>query len=306
MMNIILLVKNMRRPVKIHLTRPRAVLLMALFCMPVALAAYAGFYWGAQSAREGEVVEASAAAADGSEGKQVTRELREHINALAARLGTLQAHVIRLDAVGRRLVDLAGLDNGEFNFNNPPPQGGPESVSVFDQPTIKLPGLLQSVDALDKRLEDRGQQFNVLESFFMNRNLLNAVLPAGRPVQDGWVSSFFGFRADPFTGRRAHHDGVDIAGKKGDPIEVVASGIVSFSGERSGYGNLVEVNHGNGYVTRYGHNAINLVKEGDKVDKGQIVAMMGSTGRSTGPHVHFEVWRDGKVVNPIKYLSDVR
>lgn len=306
MMNIILLVKNMRRPVKVHLTRPRAVLLLALFCVPMALAAYAGFYWGTQSAREGEVVEASAAVADGSEGKQVTRELREHINALAARLGTLQAHVIRLDAVGRRLVDIAGLDNGEFNFNNPPPQGGPESVSVFDQPTIKLPGLLQSVDALDRQLEDRGQQFNVLESFFMSRNLLNAVLPAGQPVRDGWVSSFFGFRADPFTGRRAHHDGVDIAGKKGDPIEVVASGIVSFSGERSGYGNLVEVNHGNGYVTRYGHNAINLVKEGDKVDKGQIVAMMGSTGRSTGPHVHFEVWRDGKIVNPIKYLSDVR
>src|SRR3569832_2140960 len=116
MMNIILLVKNMRRPVKIHLTRPRAVLLMALFCMPVALAAYAGFFWGAQSARVGEVVEASAAAADGSECKQVTRELREHIKALAARLGTLQAHVIRLDAVGRRLVDLAGLVFGVFFF----------------------------------------------------------------------------------------------------------------------------------------------------------------------------------------------
>src|SRR3569833_4087531 len=306
MMNIILLVKNMRRPVKIHLTRPRAVLQMALLCMPEALAANAGIYWGAQSAREGEVVEASAAAADGSECIQVTRELREHINALAARLGTLQAHVIRLDAVGRRLVDLAGLDNGEFNFNTPPPQVGPESVSVFDLPTIKLPGLLQSVDALDKRLEDRGQQFYVLESFFMNRNLLNAVLPAGRPVQDGWVSSFFGFRADPFTGRRAHHDGVDIAGKAGDPIEAVASGIVAFSGERSGYGNLVEINHGNGYVTRYGHNAVNLVEEGDKVDKGQVVAMMGSTGRSTGPHVHFEVLRNGKIVNPIKYLSDAR
>src|SRR3569623_1041876 len=247
MMNIILLVKNMRRPVKIHLTRPRAVLLMALFCMPVALAACAGFYWGAQSARAGEVVEASAAAADGSEGKQVTRELREHINALAARLGTLQAHVIRLDAVGRRLVDMAGLDNGEFNFNNPPPQGGPESVSVFESPAVKLPGLLQSVETLEQQLEDRGQQFLARESFFMNRNLLDAVLPAGQPVQDGWVSSFFGFRADPFTGRRAHHDGVDIAGKAGDPIEAVASGIVAFSGERSGYGNLVEINHGNGY-----------------------------------------------------------
>lgn len=305
MVNVILLVKNMRRPVKIHLTRFRATLLMALLLIPMVLAGYAGFYWGSQSARDGAVTDVSVAATDLGQAT-ASRELREHINALAARLGTLQAHVIRLDAVGRRLVDLAGLNNGEFNFNNPPPQGGPESVSVFEQPTIKLPGLLQSVDALDKQLEDRGQQFNVLESFFMNRNLLNAVLPAGRPVQDGWVSSFFGFRADPFTGRRAHHDGVDIAGKKGDPIEVVASGIVSFSGERSGYGNLVEINHGNGYVTRYGHNAINLVKEGDKVTKGQVVAMMGSTGRSTGPHVHFEVLRDGKIVNPIKYLSDVR
>src|SRR3569833_76238 len=203
MMNIILLVKNMRRPVKIHLTRPRAVLLMALFCMPVALAAYAGFYWGAQRAREGEEVEASAAAADGSEGKQLKRELREHINAHAARQGTLQAHVIRLVAVGRRLVDLAGLVIGECNFYNPPPLGGPESVSVFDQPTIKLPGLLQSVDALDKRLEDRGQQFNVLESFFMNRNLLIVVLLVGWLVLVGWVLFFFGFRADPFTGRRA-------------------------------------------------------------------------------------------------------
>lgn len=305
MMNVILLVKNMRRPVKIHLTRPRAVLLMTLFLLPMVMAGYAGFYWGSQNAREVAIVDTGVTAADAGQ-TTVSRELREHVNALAARLGTLQAHVIRLDAVGRRLVDLAGLDNGEFNFNNPPSQGGPESVSVFEQPTIKLPGLLQSVDALDKQIEDRGQQFNVLESFFMNRNLLNAVLPAGRPVQDGWVSSFFGFRADPFTGRRAHHDGVDIAGKKGDPIEVVASGIVIFSGERAGYGNLVEINHGNGYVTRYGHNALNLVKEGDRVTKGQVVAMMGSTGRSTGPHVHFEVLRDGRIVNPIKYLSDVR
>lgn len=305
MMNVILLVKNMHRPVKIHLTRPRAVLLMTLFLLPMMMAGYAGFYWGSQSAREAAVVDIGVVATDADQ-TTVSRELHEHVNALAARLGTLQAHVIRLDAVGRRLVDLAGLDNGEFNFNNPPSQGGPESVSVFEQPTIKLPGLLQSVDALDKQLEDRGQQFNVLESFFMNRNLLNAVLPAGRPVQDGWVSSFFGFRADPFTGRRAHHDGVDIAGKKGDPIEVVASGIVIFSGERSGYGNLVEINHGNGYVTRYGHNALNVVKEGDRVTKGQVVAMMGSTGRSTGPHVHFEVLRDGRIVNPIKYLSDVR
>lgn len=301
MMNVILLIKNMQRPVKVHLTRTRVAMLMSLLLVPLALAAYAGFYFGSQSVRNsGEGLETA------SESTQISREVRENLNALAARLGALQAHVIRLDAVGRRLVDMAGLKNGEFDFNNAPAQGGPEPVSVFESPAIKLPGLLESMEALDKRLQDRGQQFTTLETFFMNRNLLDAVLPAGRPVQDGWVSSFFGFRADPFTGRRAHHDGVDIAGKKGDAIEVVASGIVSFSGVRAGYGNLVEVNHGNGYVTRYGHNAVNLVKEGDRVAKGQSVATMGSTGRSTGPHVHFEVLRDGKIVNPIKYLSDVR
>lgn len=302
MMNVILLVKNMRRPVKIHLTRARVALALALLVVPFALAMSAGFYWGAQSARDAVLAEGADATAGGEQASQ----LREHLNALTARLGSLQAHVIRLDAVGRRLVDMAGLDKGEFDFNNPPAQGGPEVVSVLEPAEIKLPGLLQSVDALDRQLEDRGQQFNVLESFFMNRNLLDAVLPAGRPVQNGWVSSFFGFRADPFTGRRAHHDGIDIAGRQGDAIEVVAAGIVSYSGQRAGYGNLVEINHGNGYVTRYGHNAINLVKEGDKVEKGQVVAMMGSTGRSTGPHVHFEVVRNGKIVNPIKYLSAVR
>ncbi len=306
MMNIILLVKNMPRPVKIHLTRLRMLGLATALAAPVVFAAYLGFYWGDQSARGELLAEAGAPAGAPAQENKLTREMREHLNALVARLGSLQAHVIRLDAMGRRLVGIAGLDEGEFDFENPPAQGGPEPLPLFEESVVKLPGLMESVDALDKQLEDRTQQFSVLESMFMNRNLLDSVLPAGRPVQDGWVSSYFGFRADPFTGRRAHHDGVDIAGKKGDSIEVVGSGVVTFSGARSGYGNLVEINHGNGYVTRYGHNQINLVKEGDKVNKGQAVALMGSTGRSTGPHVHFEVLRNGKVVNPIKYLSDAR
>lgn len=307
MLNIILLVKNMQRPVKIHLTRTRALAVASVLIMPIVLAAGMGFYWGAQQGRS----EVLAVVSDGTivgdqSGNQITREMREHLNALVARLGSLQAHVIRLDAVGRRLVDMAGLDNGEFDFENSPAQGGPEVLPVFEPSAVKLPGLMESVDALDKQLEDRSQQFSVLESLLMNRNLMDSVLPAGQPVEDGWVSSYFGFRPDPFTGRRAHHDGVDIAGKQGGPIEVVGSGVVTFSGARAGYGNLVEINHGNGYLTRYGHNQVNLVKEGDKVNKGQVLALMGSTGRSTGPHLHFEVLRNGKVVNPIKYLSDAR
>lgn len=308
MLNIILLVKNMQRPVKIHLSRTRALAVAAVLIMPVALAAGLGFYWGAQQGRSEALVALSeTGVVEGNQaGNQITREMREHLNALVARLGSLQAHVIRLDAVGRRLVDMAGLDNGEFNFENPPAQGGPEIPLAFEPPAVKLPGLQESVDALDRQLEDRAQQFSVLESLLMNRNLMDSVLPAGRPVEDGWVSSYFGIRSDPFTGRRVHHAGIDIAGKQGAPIEVVGSGVVIFSGARAGYGNLVEVNHGNGYITRYGHNQVNLVKEGDKVNKGQVLALMGSTGRSTGPHLHFEVLRNGKVVNPIKYLSDAR
>ena len=195
------------------------------------------------------------------------------------------------------------MEKGEFDFGSPPPQGGPEQPRVLDEEALPLPGLVSSVDSLDQQLEDRQQQLNVLETLFMNRDLLGEVLPAGRPVKHGWLSSYFGYRIDPFTGRRTRHDGVDIAGKLGEPVMAVAAGVVTYAGKRYGYGNLVEINHGNGFVTRYGHNSMVKVKVGQTVSKGQVVALMGSTGRSTGPHVHFEVWRRGRVVNPLKYLN---
>ncbi len=305
MMNIILLAKKMQRPVKIHLSRSRAIaLVIAVLVVPIALASYLGFYWGSEYAR-GEVTVAMTdpGAAQSSAEEGMPREVQETINALTARLGSLQAQVIRLNALGKRLVDMAGLEKGEFDFGSQPPQGGPEQPVALEEQTLPLPSLVNSVDALNQQLSDRQQQLNVLEMVFMNRNLLDEVLPGGRPVSDGWLSSYFGYRADPFTGRRAHHDGVDIAGKLGEPIVAVAAGVVTFSGKRSGYGNMVEVNHGNGFVTRYGHNSENKAVVGETVSKGQTLALMGSTGRSTGPHVHFEVWRGGRVVNPLKYLS---
>jgi murein DD-endopeptidase MepM/ murein hydrolase activator NlpD len=173
----------------------------------------------------------------------------------------------------------------------------------LDEKPLPLPTLSQSVDQLDQQLDDRQEQLSVLESLFMHRNLLDEVMPQGRPVSDGWISSYFGYRTDPFTGRREYHQGVDIAGELGEPVVAVAAGIVTYAGKHGGYGNLVEINHGNGFVTRYGHNSKVLVTVGSTVSKGQEVALMGSTGRSTGPHVHFEVWRSGRVVNPLKYLS---
>ena len=140
----------------------------------------------------------------------------------------------------------------------------------------------------------------------MSRNLQAEVMPAGRPITRGWLSSYFGTRTDPFNGRRAHHSGVDFAGKMGSDVVSVAAGVVTYSGKRSGYGNLVEINHGNGYATRYGHGSELLVNVGETVKKGHIVAKMGTSGRSTGPHVHFEVLFNGRAVNPKKYIHASR
>ena len=226
---------------------------------------------------------------------------QENINALTKRLAELQSRVVRLDALGERLTEMAKLDKGEFDFENAPAQGGPSDSSVVIGDSV-AGDILVSFGNLDKQLEDREQQLGVLESLLMTRNLQNEVHPDGFPAEKGWISSFFGIRTDPFTGRLAHHDGIDIAGKMGSNVLAVAAGVVTWAGDRFGYGNLVEINHGNGYVTRYGHNQKVLVQVGDTVKKGQVLALMGSTGRSTGPHVHFEVIRDGRVVDPIKYV----
>jgi len=231
-------------------------------------------------------------------------EAQENVTALAVRLGQLQAHVIRMEALGQRLTKMANLDKGEFDFDNPPAQGGPEQPQEAER--FEIPDFLQTLDGLSRQIDDRIEQLSVLESMLMNRNLQAEIVPAGRPTQGGWISSFFGMRTDPFNGRREFHQGMDFAGKAGSNVMAVAAGLVTWAGERYGYGNLVEINHGSGYVTRYGHNKEILVKVGDTIKKGKVLAKMGSTGRSTGPHVHFEVLRHGKAVNPAKYIRASR
>ncbi|VAX11584.1 Peptidase, M23/M37 family [hydrothermal vent metagenome] len=236
---------------------------------------------------------------------EATRTAEDNMDALALRLGKLQAHVIRLDALGQRLTTMAKLDKGEFDFVHPPAQGGP-LANADSASSIDVPDFMKSLEDLSAQLSDRGQQLEVLEDMLMTRNLQSEVIPAGRPITKGWLSSYFGIRTDPFNGRRVHHSGVDFAGKLGSEVVSVASGVVIFAGRRSGYGNLVEVNHGKGYVTRYGHNSKILVKAGDTVKKGQVLSKMGTTGRSTGPHVHFEVMYNGRAVNPKKYIQASR
>jgi murein DD-endopeptidase MepM/ murein hydrolase activator NlpD len=236
--------------------------------------------------------------------EDIRRILQEKVNALAMRIGQMNANVIRLDALGKRLTRMANLDDGEFDFGNPPAQGGAEG-STDGQPA-QIPSLTAMVDDLQSQLSSREQQLGVLENLILTRELNKQVYPEGRPVQEGWISSYFGRRADPFTGYTAFHKGLDFAGAVGTQVSAVAAGLVTWAGERSGFGMMVEINHGNGLSTRYGHNEKLLVKQGDMVSKGEQIALMGSTGRSTGTHLHFEVLKNGIQVDPLRFIGEVR
>lgn len=304
-MSIILLPNGSKGSVRRIGRRTAAMALIILGLAVPGAALVAGYNLGMQSASEQKEVFTSGLKAELNVQREdieaARQSAQENLNALTKRLAELQSRVVRLDALGERLTEMASLDKGEFDFGNAPAVGGPSDSSVVIG-ELGAADFLSSFESLNKQLEDREQQLGVLESLLMTRNLQSEVHPDGFPAEKGWLSSFFGIRTDPFTGRLAHHDGIDVAGKLGSNVLAVAAGVVTWSGDRFGYGNLVEVNHGNGYVTRYGHNQKNLVKVGDTVKKGQILARMGSSGRSTGPHVHFEVLRDGRAVDPVKYV----
>ena len=229
-------------------------------------------------------------------------EAVRHLNALALKLGSLQAQTIRLNALGTRLTRMAGLDQREFNFEAVPGMGGPEKTAAAVA-EVSAPDITRNMTVLARELERSQARLMALENMMLDRQLVAAVTPAGWPVQGGWVSSGFGHRIDPFTGREALHDGVDIATRFGGPVFAMGEGVVTFVGEKSGYGTLVEITHESALVTRYGHLSATHVKEGDKVTRGQVVANVGTTGRSTGPHLHFEVVRDKTAVNPLAYLA---
>ena len=235
---------------------------------------------------------------------QLALDQESNINALAARLAELQAASTRLDALGERLVQLGQLDPEEFNFNQPPPVGGPEMM--INDGHSNITDLSQSISRLSQILNSQFARLDALQLLLLDRNLEQERTPAGWPVSSGWISSGFGERNDPFTGKKARHNGLDFAGIKGSEVVAVASGAVIWSGARQGYGKLLEIDHGNGYVTRYAHNDELLVKDGDSITAGQEIAKMGATGRASSPHVHFEVLHKGKAVNPYKFVKQAR
>ncbi len=231
---------------------------------------------------------------------EARREAVTHLNALAQRMGQMQAQVLRLNALGSRLTRMANLDPREFNFSADPAMGGPEKRSS----AVMSPELTASLEQLAGQLERQQERLAALENLMLDRKLSAAVTPSGWPVGDGgWVSSGFGRRADPFTGQQSMHEGMDIASRLGSQILATGDGLVTFSGEKAGYGLMVEITHDSALVTRYAHTSVTLAKVGDRVQKGQAIAQVGTSGRSTGPHLHFEVLRDGNPVNPQRYLQ---
>lgn len=306
-MQLILLSKDRGHVGHVRLTSGR--LWLGVFGLALAVCAGA-FYAGVTAARvfgitnpQAEVAEWRAELSQQQSVVETTRRaIEQNLDALALRLGQMNAHVVRLDALGTRLTQMAGLKDGEFDFSVPPSLGGPEEP-IETNATTQLGSIVSAIDVLDEQLADRTRQLTVLEDLLLNRKLRDEVRPEGRPVTTGYISSSFGTRTDPFTGRHAFHKGVDFAGREGAEVVAVASGVVTWSGERYGYGQLVEINHGNGYVTRYAHNVDNLVAVGDTVRRGQVIARMGDTGRATGPNLHFEVLLNDRPVDPLTYVS---
>lgn len=304
-MNVIVFSKRLGRARQFELGRPLA---MTVTIAAVLTVLGGVLFAGVQLGRSGLVLDPAAQVGEWGvkleeQRAQVVnarRDLQERLDAIASKVGQMNAHVIRLDALGRRLTEMANLDKGEFNFDSEPAVGGPEGL--VEGAVAVSPDLTAILDDLTNQIKDRERQLSVLESLISTRNLSRQIVPGGRPVTQGWISSYFGHRADPFTGRNAFHRGLDFAGPAGAQVVAVASGVVTYSKERFGYGKTVEINHGNGYVTRYAHNQRVLVTVGDTIQKGEPIALIGSTGRSTGPHLHFEVLKQGRAVDPMSFV----
>ena len=307
-MNVVIFGKGLGKPRQVNLTGITAGLSISIVAGIIISAGFAVGSWHA--ARNGSGISTDELEGLTSQLQEqrssidgIRQENEDTLDALSIRIAQMNARMIRLDALGRRLTDMADIDDGEFDFDSNPAVGGPEEPMSAGS-NVAVPEVLEAMNTLGAQLNNREAQLDVLEGVLMNQNLKERVYPQGRPVNSGWLSSYFGKRTDPFTGKPANHTGIDFAGKMGAEISAVADGVVTWSSDRYGYGVMVEINHGNGYSTRYAHNSENLVSIGDEVKKGQIVALMGESGRATGPNLHFEVLHNGSRVNPVKFIRE--
>jgi murein DD-endopeptidase MepM/ murein hydrolase activator NlpD len=242
------------------------------------------------------------ASAQDAEQKKQQVYLHQSLDSLAMRIGQMQAQLQRLDGLGSRLAKMTGMKPQEFSFGQPPAQGGPY-IPVSPQQEITLSSMEQQLTGLSALLGDRNDKLVALETLLQQDRLDKKMLPSVPPITVGWYSSNFGWRIDPFTGQSAMHEGVDYMVPEGTPIYASAGGVVVFAEVHPQYGNMVEIDHGNEIITRYAHCSKLQVKVGQMVRRGNEIARSGSTGRSTGPHLHFEVRYKGTAQNPVRFLQ---
>jgi murein DD-endopeptidase MepM/ murein hydrolase activator NlpD len=291
-MNIIFLGRKNGRPVTVQL-RPRMLLSAAAMVVVLCVALGSAGYWVASQFITPDRALVQSGSADS----------RDQLKAMTARMVEMQARLIRLDALGEHLAESANLNTEEFDFKKKPPMGGPltqELTVLGDRPAV-----MTRLQELSAEIDQKEAQLEAIDSLLSGRRSQPKSYLANMPVRSGYVTSTYGYRSDPFTGRTAFHGGIDFAGPEGTHVYAVAPGIVTWAGEKTGYGNMVEVSHGDGMSTRYAHASRVAVKVGDLVGKDQLVAYMGSTGRSTGPHLHYEVLRNGAQVDPATYIAHV-
>ncbi len=232
--------------------------------------------------------------------KRSEAEMKENLNSLAVKVGELQARILRLDAFGERLAKAAGVKRDEFRFDEKPGQGGPAPTGGRDMSVAEFNQMLAEISRV---LDDRSDKLGVLDSLLMDDRLARKTVPTTMPVEMGYYSSNYGYRIDPINGRSSFHTGGDIIAPPGTPVKAAGGGVVATVSYVPEYGNIVDVDHDNGLTSRYAHLTRSLVRVGDVVMKGQKIALVGSTGRTTGPHLHFEVRENGIPLNPNKFLS---
>lgn len=282
-----------------HLTPAMQIVLASITLFLVAAFSFLTYQWlNSESEIKSGLSPSSAIVSSVEQDSQLQKQQLQAY--YAKRLGSLQAETIRLKALAEKLADMSGLDINSAIMTSAAGQGGIEQQGMFANKLDIESGFFN----LQDDLQTQSQNLLFLQDYLITEENIKSAIPSGRPIEDGWVSSYFGKRIDPFTGKKVFHHGLDFAGKEGSNVIAVADGIVSWTGKRGGYGELVEIDHGNGYQTRYAHNKSLTVAIGDRIKKGQTIALMGSTGRSTGPHVHFEVLRDGKAVNPYNFVKN--
>ena len=303
-MQIILISDRLAKAKSVNLSAVHHVGL-ALFSLAMLCGSTAAVYWlTLRYAADFKipVLQQLVVAAQESEAERARAFVQQNLNAMALKLGEMQAQLTRLDALGERVSSLAGIRPQEFRFSEAPGLGG-AAPTLMPPQNLSLAAFGEKLALVSRQVENRNDMLGVLEAQLFETAVKKKLLPTMMPVEAPYQASSFGKRIDPFTGQWAMHEGIDFLADIGSPVVAAAAGVVQFAGFHPQYGFMIDIDHGGDLVTRYAHLSKLFVKEGDVVMRGKRLALSGSTGRSTGPHLHFEVRFRGMAQNPAKFLA---